>query len=375
MRRAWIRLWTTGKWFLAVLAALIIGALLIWLDHRFGWTEYGTYKHPQTGDPLWGKSLWDWLDLLIVPVVLAVGGLLFSRAERQAERKAAEQRANTDRELAADRAREAALEDYLDHMSELLLEKELRLSDAESEVRDIARARTYTALRVLDGTRKGLLLRFLHEAGLIQEKRLVNLRQADLSDASLVGADLRGANLRDADLRGACLVWAAMNGANLSSAYLREANLSVAELSRANLSWADLLRADLHLAHLDHADLQGAELQGANLAHAVLQGAKLVSIHLYEADLTGAHLDGADLQNATLREANLRSASLNGADLRGANLEGAELTGAEYGERTILPDGTEWWWGTDMARFTDPKHPDFWRSDDPDSPAYRGNEE
>jgi len=25
-----------------------------------------------------------------------------------------------------------------------------------------------------------------------------------------------------------------------------------------------------------------------------------------------------------------------------------------------------------LARFTDPNHPDFWRSDNPHSPAYRG---
>jgi hypothetical protein len=28
-----------------------------------------------------------------------------------------------------------------------------------------------------------------------------------------------------------------------------------------------------------------------------------------------------------------------------------------------------------MTRFTDPNHPNFWRSDNPDSPAYWGNNE
>jgi DNA-binding NtrC family response regulator len=47
--------------------------------------------------------------------------------------------------------------------------------------------------------------------------------------------------------------------------------------------------------------------------------------------------------------------------LGGANLQMASL-----------PDGTNWTPDTGMARFTDPEHPEFWRSDDPGSPAYRG---
>jgi hypothetical protein len=36
------------------------------------------------------KILWDWLDLLSVPIVLAIGGYLFTRSETQATQVAAE---------------------------------------------------------------------------------------------------------------------------------------------------------------------------------------------------------------------------------------------------------------------------------------------
>jgi hypothetical protein len=38
-------------------------------------------------------------------------------------------------------------------------------------------------------------------------------------------------------------------------------------------------------------------------------------------------------------------------------------------ETVTLPDGTNWTSDTDMMRFTDPAHPQFWRSDEPNSPA------
>src|SRR3712207_6525243 len=56
-------------------ALLAIGAAM-WLFRRAAgvpWTGFGT------------RTLWDWLQLLIIPVVLAVGAYLFNRAERRNE--------------------------------------------------------------------------------------------------------------------------------------------------------------------------------------------------------------------------------------------------------------------------------------------------
>jgi hypothetical protein len=75
---------------------------------------------------------------------------------------------------------------------------------------------------------------------------------------------------------------------------------------------------------------------------------------------------------SNLQGADLTLTNLQGADLRRTNLQGADLEVAQFDENTILPDMTKWTPDTDMKRFTDPKHPQFWRSDDPKSPAYGG---
>ena len=99
-----------------------------------------------------------------------------------------------------------------------------------------------------------------------------NLREADLSGASLRGADLRWANLYGADLREANL-----RGANLYGADLHWANLREANLRGANLTWANLYGADLYWANLREVDLYGANLYGANLREANLRGAKHIN--------------------------------------------------------------------------------------------------
>jgi len=111
-------LWAGGIAALAFLCIVICGYL-------FGWTWTGLPK----------RTFWDWLDLLIVPVVLAVGGYLFTRSENRATRAAAEQR-----------AQDEALQAYLDRMGNLLFDKDTPLGPhgAPPEVRTLARAHTLT---------------------------------------------------------------------------------------------------------------------------------------------------------------------------------------------------------------------------------------
>lgn len=122
--------------------------------------------------------------------------------------------------------------------------------------------------------------------------------------------------------------------------------------------------------------LRGTHLSRANLAGANLQQVDLTDAHLGLANLHKTKLAGANLTRAYLQGANLDGASLSGAALRGANLNDANLSGAHFDSETlldtetILPDCTYWEKGTDIRRFTDPHHSQFWRSHNPNSPAY-----
>lgn len=84
---------------------------------------------------------------------------------------------------------EATLKTYLDDMSDLLLNHNLRNSKPGDEVRQIARERTLTALRRLKADRNKIILQFLQDARLISmNNAVIDLSGADLSDAILSGA-------------------------------------------------------------------------------------------------------------------------------------------------------------------------------------------
>ena len=262
-------------------------------------------------------SLWNWLDLLIVPAVLAIGGYLFTRTENRATQGAAERR-----------AQDEALQAYLDQMSGMLIpnkdQPSLYKARPGDSLSSVARARTLTVLPRLEGVRKARVVQFLYESGLIAKTRPIlalsgaYLAGADLREANLVGADLSKANLAGADLSGAYY----LDGAILGGADLREANLSWANLTGADLSGAYLHGADLDMTTLTEANLRGAKLRGTNLG--------------------GAYLGGALLHGAILSEANLRRANLGEANLRDTNLTGADLTGAykdtDEGLKQLIPN-------------------------------------
>lgn len=254
-----------------------------------------------------GKTLWDWLSLLGVPLSLAFLGLWFQQLQQK---------------RADDEVKEEVLQVYFDRLSALLIDQNLialaqKVKNAEDSgikdkeiteqkelldaAVDVLRARTLSILRRFskDKERKSSVIQFLIEVEVISKLKL------NLSGANLSGADLRYANFNDANLINADLSDTDLSGANLSSAYLSSANLINADLSGADLSGADLSDTDLSGANLINADLSDTDLSGANLGSAYLNIANLSSAYLYSANLSGANLSGADLSGTDLSSANL----------------------------------------------------------------------
>ena len=276
---------------LATLAFLIVGAV-------FHWTWAG-----------FDKPLYDWMQLLVIPVVLALVAVWFNRIDKKNELT-----------IASDNQQEAALQGYLDKVSELLLDRHLRTlkpeNEAYHEVRNVARVRTLTMLYQLNTRRTNYMLAFLRESELVTadtQTTIITFSQADLHNADLheinlskidcSGADLSGTNLRRANLSGATLVGANLREADLNGAILRDATLSGADLSAATLNGANFSGADLRDAILYRAILRKAILSKGDLSRAILR----------EATFNGTMIDKSSLDKSTATKeqiATMRTISL-----------------------------------------------------------------
>jgi hypothetical protein len=247
--------------FLGSILAFLAFAVVIWCGYKAGWnwTGFGEYVEVKGSASLGtganreyhqAKTLWDWLQLLLIPFLLVIGGYLFNRNLKQRDERAA-----------LENQRETALNAYFTTITELLLKprtepfpppepvaqiiitgkkqerpESLNAPDkpVESLIASVIRGRTLSTLKILDGKRKGQLFRFLIESLLIQEEKrkdelprppMIELAHADLSGADLAGLEFAGVVLRNVDLR----------GANLTFANLKEA--AIDETTRIEQKW------------------------------------------------------------------------------------------------------------------------------------------
>jgi uncharacterized protein YjbI with pentapeptide repeats len=162
----------------------------------------------------------------------------------------------------------------------LVLRYVLQRSNPSDPVRAIAVARTLTAVRDLDGDRKGTLIRYLWEAGLIEGPHpIVDIHSADLTGAVFNRADLHGVALFQLLLNNAQFIDnTSLANADLSGSLLYESDMENASLSGANLSDSDPIGANLTGANLTNTVLTGADLTGADLTRAILTGANLKDV-------------------------------------------------------------------------------------------------
>jgi len=282
------------------------------------------------------KKGWDIFTGLSLPLIVFGGGILFNYLNGQQQQKIAEEK-----------QKDELLKTYINDMKASLLDKDYPLKDSKknSESRSIARTITLTTLTQLNSEqdqqkakerkynqRKGLIIQFLYESGLIKidpkVASIISLNTADLTFAELYRANLESARLYRANLISANLNFANLNRANLESANLNRANLFVTNLNSANLNFAHLNSANLNSANLESADLISADLISANLNFANLNRANLNKAFLSAANLERVNLENANLQSARLYNANLQSASLESANLNQAVLFKANLNRA-----------------------------------------------
>lgn len=270
----------------------------------FGRIDRGTQPYEAAGEAIMtehsprtsitgfrGKTLWDWLELLIIPAVLGIGAIWFDSEANLRADEVQRQREVVQRDIEDQRAKDAVLSTYFDDLSNLLLERSLLESPRGSAIRDIARAKTLSALSQMDGSRKGFIVRFLYEVGLIKGS----------SPLLYLGGAVTGEPAVDEIVpsRGD------LNGAVLHRLFMSELNLTRVHMVGADFRWAMLDKANFIGTDLRNADFTGARLREASLAGA---------------DLTGTLLHGADLSGA-------------------AGLKQDQLNQACVDEHTTLPKG------------------------------------
>jgi len=291
--------WPRHKKTIWLLIAVALGAsCIIFLTcayiFQLAWTGFSAFQGPNVRQYQPTKTLWDWLQLLIVPVALSIAAYWLNRANKETEQRVADRRNETEHAIALDSQRATLLQDYLDRMSHLLLEQKLRNPQSHPEAQNIARALTLTVLPRLNAERKGRIIQFLYESHLIDAntKDYILLRNADLSKADLTGFNLNGVNLSEANL----------SEANLSGANLSEAQLQGTCLHNANLSGTRLRKANLHKADLRETTLNGASLQDANLIQADLSDTSLAQTDATRADFSDAIVNRVICDEQTLLE-------------------------------------------------------------------------
>jgi uncharacterized protein YjbI with pentapeptide repeats len=281
-----------------LVAAVGLATTFIVAAYRQQW-EWAGFAGSLKAPP---KTLWDWLDLLVVPLALAAVAFALNLAQ-----------SNRDHHREDRRAREDAVATYLRQMSNLWLEHSLS-APREKRALLVVRELTLSVLPRLDGRRKGLVTQFLAESGLIKDDREggpLDLSGADLRGAVFHGdyshtvfayVDLRGADFRDANLVGAVF----------AHADLRKAVFDGDHLDYASLSGDDLRGASFTQAIVDHGHFGGACLSGARFTRARLS--------FTEFALAGGH--DIDFSDATLAKIDLSIAGFSRDDV---NLSGAVL--------------------------------------------------
>ena len=350
-----------------VIGVVLIAFVVAAYQRRWGWTGFVATQQDAEAHPARSKTLWEWLELLIVPAGLAIGLLLLSNTQAARDRQRDERTAARDKAAAADSAHAQILRDYLQQMADLMLQRRLLSSRPGSPVRTVASTLTLTVVHQLDGARKGLVLQFLVGSELIDpHDPVVQLEGADLTDLRAPPGltadrmDLDRTDLERADFHNAALLGGRSSHrsgkATFERADLRHANFENVELVDVVFLGTDLRNADFRDQVLedqiftDDTCLSGASFRNADLRDADFVGAGGLNVDFRGADLRRAAFEISDADAQRIAAANPYPELLDpGSPFKGPDslFGDLQLQGAKLGGATLPQD-----WGPTGLRMT-----------------------
>ena len=271
------------------LSLIVSLVFLMWLLINLpNWTSFPEW----TG--LRDKKAWDLFEVLIVPVVLAGGAIVFSESQRNAEIQ-----------IETERQRESAFQAYIDRIKDLVVDLQTSEVDVET-LGNIGAAYTRATLQQLDVNRKRMLLEFLYDSQLIGwSNRVVEEKHLQLISLG-----------ESADFSGLVVDFRASSGIRLA--------LCGANLAHVNFSNSKLAGLDLHQAYLSSCNMSNSSFTFVDFS---------------DADMSGINLSNTRMgENVLLDRAELRFANLKNADLRKVNLDKVNsIFSARYNHKTKFP--------------------------------------
>ena len=237
------------------------------------------------------KSFWDWLQLLIIPLMLALGAFYLNSA--------ADFR---DYQIAQEQKHQEILTDYFSKMQDLIVETKKskqtpgsKESNSEErllpEFRPTAKALTLSVLEQLDGKRKGKVITYLAES------QLITVDNNKLSTQPEIKLD--GANLDDIELGNK----GQRNSLNEDEmTIIDKIKIKNANMKRANLSGLQLLYSELNGSNLENATLENVNFTGSTMIGSRFINGKITDVNFTDVRLGKTIFDNVKLENIKISD-------------------------------------------------------------------------
>lgn len=285
-----------------------------------GFTEYKYIKNNDLEIITPRKYVWDWLELLIVPLVISLAAILFDVSIKNKDREIADKKRKQDLKISEARNREARernidqyqenrLLDYFSKIEALLNRPNFQeyLAQANDidplpisikKLQSTYISRTLTTLRTLNGTRKGLLLKYLFDNDLITgENPFIKLDYADCSYTKIRrNTSFLDSNFKNVDLPKSNLNMIELIGADLSRTDFKDSVFEEGRFINCKFNKTKLGSTSLE----EKINCNGVNVQGSKFYNVLIQGRSFINSQWNNCDFYGCEIKYSDFRNAQL---------------------------------------------------------------------------
>jgi uncharacterized protein YjbI with pentapeptide repeats len=321
------------KNFIIPLISLITFISVIYYGYEVEWTGFNSYYDIEGNFHL-KKFLWDWLEIMLVPIFIASIGLFYTNFSTNQENLRSEHKIQNE-----------MISKYINTLYEYF-----KLKNQTQELTAFIRGQTLNILQELEGFQKANIVQILYELKLIKlsSNRKAFLEYANFENLIISQKNLAGINLRKTSINCSHISNAIFSSSDFSFSTFINSNLKnnkfiecifefvnfyYSTSENNDFSYSNLENCSLSNVKFSDSIFNNANLRSSSLDHSVFKNICFRNSILKYADLSCSRFINCDFSNADLTSANLTKTKLYNSNLANVKLDYATLNKTNLSEQ------------------------------------------
>lgn len=273
-------------WFLII--SLLYLILLLSINPSLAPSWFGIYEDPiplnMPGNYIiihqQSKTLWDWLQLLLVPIILILGGFWLNRSESRHSLEMQKSINDTNLSIEKERFEDGILNSYINDIAQMIINSDTAKLRT-NRIMAVYKIKTLTTLNRLNSERRNYLIQFLVDSKMLNywdflsDFKNIHVSGIFFNDVSFDDFKFIGSSISSSRFFSCSIQSSKSSHSDFTSSMFNDMKINIFDISSSKFIQSSLVKVIFSECKIKDSKFYGSKIQHSSLGNSTIESSDL----------------------------------------------------------------------------------------------------